>query len=176
MAKPRSLVDLAAAVSSALLMNESQWVGIIVRPINYPLKGAVLHIDTGPGLRIEERHGIEIEKHEVGAQNMDNMDNPPDNLSPVSAEVKQLSLEDGKIKLPDWTSNITSVLWIPLQAVSDGLAKGTPAGWYQKNFVVLIFKGYPSVLGITICLYLYRYSCFSETECCGWIEDDCSET
>ncbi|KAL7143291.1 hypothetical protein ABFS83_08G182000 [Erythranthe nasuta] len=127
-AKPRSLVDLTAAVSSALLMNESQWVGIIVKPIDYSLKGAVLHIDTGPGLRIEDRHGIEIEKHEVGSRKTPNIDNRPDNLSPVSAAVKQLIPEDGKISLPDWTSNITSVLWIPLLAVSDGLAKGTPAG------------------------------------------------
>ncbi|KAL2247549.1 trafficking protein particle complex II-specific subunit 130 homolog [Sesamum indicum] len=126
-AKPRSLVDLAAAVSSALLMNESQWVGIIIRPINYSLKGAVLYIDTGPGLRIEETYGIEIEKHDVRSQNRANLDNLPGNPSPLS-EVKQLTLEDGKIKLPDWTSNITSVLWIPLQAVSDGLPKGTPAG------------------------------------------------
>lgn len=128
MAKPRSLVDLAAAVSSALLMNEPQWVGIIVKPIDYSLEGAVLHIDPGPGLRIEERHKIEIEKHEIAAKNEDN---PSDNLSPVSSEVKQLSLEEGKIKLPDWTSNITSVLWIQLQAVSDGLARGTPAGWHR---------------------------------------------
>ncbi|PIN09584.1 hypothetical protein CDL12_17833 [Handroanthus impetiginosus] len=124
----RSLVDLAAAVSSALLMNESQWVGIIVKPINYSLKGAVLHIDTGPGLKIEEMHGIEIEKHEDGTQNRTNLDNPPDTLSLVSAEVKHLTLKDGKIKLPDWTSNVTSVLWIPLRAISDGLARGTPAG------------------------------------------------
>ncbi|KAH6795720.1 hypothetical protein C2S51_036706 [Perilla frutescens var. frutescens] len=136
-AMPRSLVDLAAAVSSALLMNEPQWVGIIVKPIKYSLKGAVLHIDTGPGLRIEERHEIEIEKHELKENNKDDLDNPPDNLSPVSAKVKQLTLEDGKIKLPDWTSNITSVLWIPLKAISHGLAKGTPAGTVpQRQSVV----------------------------------------
>ncbi|XP_057797285.1 trafficking protein particle complex II-specific subunit 130 homolog isoform X2 [Salvia miltiorrhiza] len=136
-ARPRSLVDLAAAVSSALLMNETQWVGIIVKPINYPLKGAVLHIDTGPGLSIEAKHEIEIEKHEFGANNMDDSDNPPNNRSPVSADVKQLSLEDGKINLPDWTSNITSVLWIPLKAISHGLAEGTPAGTVpQRQSVV----------------------------------------
>lgn len=140
MARPRSLVDLAAAVSSALLMNETQWVGIIVKPINYSLKGAVLHIDTGPGLSIAEKHEIEIEKHEFGANNTDHSDNPPDNRSPVSADVKQLSLEDGKINLPDWTSNITSVLWIPLKAISHGLAEGTPAGWYHKSFDTSNFK------------------------------------
>ncbi|XP_042064579.1 trafficking protein particle complex II-specific subunit 130 homolog isoform X2 [Salvia splendens] len=132
-ARPRSLVDLAAAVSSALLMNETQWVGIIVKPINYSLKGAVLHIDTGPGLSIAEKHEIEIEKHEFGANNTDHSDNPPDNHSPVSADVKQLSLEDGKINLPDWTSNITSVLWIPLKAISHGLAEGTPAGTVSQR-------------------------------------------
>ncbi|KAI3753784.1 hypothetical protein L2E82_25847 [Cichorium intybus] len=57
--KPRSLVDLSAKVSSALLMNEPQWVGII---------------------------------------------------------------------LPDWASNIVGVLWIPLRAINEGLAKGTSAG------------------------------------------------
>ncbi|KAG8364976.1 hypothetical protein BUALT_Bualt18G0054500 [Buddleja alternifolia] len=128
-AKPRSLVDLAAAVSSALLMNESQWVGIIVKPIKYSLKGAILHIDSGPGLRINETQEIEIEKHEVGSQKESNLGIPQeDTLSTPSSEAKQLTLEDGKIKLPDWTSNITSVLWVPLQAVSDGLPKGTPAG------------------------------------------------
>ncbi|KAL6544388.1 hypothetical protein OROMI_023250 [Orobanche minor] len=127
-ASPRSLVDLAAAVSSALLMNESQWVGLIVTPLKYSLKGAVLHIDTGPGLRIKENHHFEIERHELGSKNMVKLDSSPENLSPLSTEAMQLTLQDGKIKLPDWTSNITSILWIPLQAVSDGLAKGTPAG------------------------------------------------
>lgn len=133
MATPRPLVDLAAAVSSALLMNEPQWVGIIVKPINYSLKGAVLHIDTGPGLSIEEKHEIEIEKHENGTSNLEDSSKSLDNLSPVSAEVKRLSLEDGKINLPDWTSNTTSVLWIPLKAISHGLAEGIPAGWYHKS-------------------------------------------
>ncbi|KAL3639875.1 hypothetical protein CASFOL_014843 [Castilleja foliolosa] len=127
-ANPRSLVDLAAAVSSDLLMNEFQWVGIIVKPLNYSLNGAVLQIDPGPGLRIEQSHGFEIEKHELGSQNMENLDNSTENRTLVSTEVRKLILEDGKINLPDWTSNITSVLWVPLRAVSEGLAKGTTAG------------------------------------------------
>ncbi|KAK1381135.1 hypothetical protein POM88_027879 [Heracleum sosnowskyi] len=61
---PRPLVDLAAAVSYALLLNESQWMGIIVKPINYSLKGAFLHIDPGPGLVIEETHVIEMERYD----------------------------------------------------------------------------------------------------------------
>ncbi|KAE8666182.1 hypothetical protein F3Y22_tig00112507pilonHSYRG00213 [Hibiscus syriacus] len=42
--KPRPLVDLSAAISSALLINEAQWIGIIVQPINYSLKGDVLNV------------------------------------------------------------------------------------------------------------------------------------
>ncbi|KAL2496069.1 Trafficking protein particle complex II-specific subunit [Forsythia ovata] len=128
--KPRSLVDLAAAVSSALLINEPQWVGIIVRPINYSLRGAVLHIDTGPGLRIE-KHGIEIQKLATVSPNAANSDTPQSSEkdgSPVADEVKQLTLIDGRIELVEWASNITSVLWIPVRAISDELPKGTPAG------------------------------------------------
>ncbi|XP_059283854.1 trafficking protein particle complex II-specific subunit 130 homolog isoform X1 [Lycium ferocissimum] len=128
--KPRSLVDLTAAVSSALLMNEPQWVGIIVKPISYSLKGAILHIDTGPGLTIEKSHKIEIERHMNG--HIDESDHPEgskdDDNSAASPEVKQLSLHDGIIELPDWASNITSVLWIPVRATSDELPKGAPAG------------------------------------------------
>ncbi|KAH0654079.1 hypothetical protein KY289_031757 [Solanum tuberosum] len=47
-------------------MNEPQWVGIIVKPISNSLKGAILHIDTGPGLTIEKSHNIEIERHMNG--------------------------------------------------------------------------------------------------------------
>ncbi|XP_022848389.1 trafficking protein particle complex II-specific subunit 130 homolog isoform X1 [Olea europaea var. sylvestris] len=128
--KPRSLVDLAAAVSSALLINEPQWIGIIVRPIKYSLRGAVLHIDTGPGLRIE-KHGIEIEKLATLSPNATNLDNPQssdNDGSPVTDEVKQLTLIDGRIELVDWASNITSVLWFPVRAISNELPKGTPAG------------------------------------------------
>ncbi|EPS62402.1 hypothetical protein M569_12386, partial [Genlisea aurea] len=122
-AMPRPLVDLAAAVSSALLINESQWIGIIVRPINYSLKGAALHIDPGPGLIIEEMRGIEIEKYEF-----ESTDGVKCSSSPESSAENHLSLENGKINLPDWASNVTSVLWIPLRAVSDELPKGSPAG------------------------------------------------
>lgn len=128
--KPRSLVDLTAAVSSALLMNEPQWVGIIVKPISYSLKGAILHIDTGPGLTIEKSHHIEIERHMNG--HTDELDHSEgskdDDSSAATPEVKQMSLHDGNIELPGWASNITSVLWIPVRATSDELPKGAPAG------------------------------------------------
>ncbi|KAJ9568518.1 hypothetical protein OSB04_004484 [Centaurea solstitialis] len=103
--KPRSLVDLAAAVSSALLMNEPQWVGIIVKPLNYSLKGAVLHIDTDG---LEDRDGDR-------------------NSTSVVKELYQVALKDGSIEFPDWSSHIVSVLRIPVRAINDSLASGTSA-------------------------------------------------
>ncbi|GAB4846333.1 hypothetical protein Ancab_025339 [Ancistrocladus abbreviatus] len=126
--KPRALVDLTPAVSSALLINEPQWVGIIVRPINYPLKGGVLHIDTGPGLKIEDSHFIEIERFVDGYQSVaDTAETHGSNqdASPATEEVRQLNLQDGSVMLPDWASDITSVLWIPVRAISDGISRVT---------------------------------------------------
>lgn len=140
MFKPRPLVDLAAAVSSALLMNEFQWMGIIVKPINYSLKGAILYIDTGPGLRIEESHAIEMEWSANASQNadVDNLGSSRSEGYAVAEQSKQLTLQNGKLELPEWASNITSVLWIPVQAISDGLARGTSAGEYSDKLLVFV--------------------------------------
>ncbi|XP_068639813.1 trafficking protein particle complex II-specific subunit 130 homolog [Aristolochia californica] len=137
--KPRPLVDLAAATSSALLMDEPQWVGLVVKPINYSLKGAILHIDTGPGLMIEESCLIELERcaNKMNATHVENLkDGKKDNLSHVTEEYMQLALENGKIQLPDWASNITSVLWIPIQAVDNRPARGTSSVYPKKQSVV----------------------------------------
>lgn len=120
------MVDLTPAVSSPLLINEVQWVGIIVRPIDYPLKGGVLHIDTGPGLEVEESHVIEMDRYTAAHKNIADMGDSGKHNSPSSLikEVTQLKLQDGKIQLPDWASDLTSVLWIPVRAVSDGITRG----------------------------------------------------
>lgn len=138
---PRPLVDLTASVSSALLINEPQWVGIIVRPIDYSLKGAVLHIDTGPGLKIEDSYAIEMESfnHELqntadirkedGAWEKDSSNNHHKNL-------EQLILRDGRIEFPEWASSTTSILWIPIQAISSELARGSSSVNPQKQSIV----------------------------------------
>ncbi|XP_058219779.1 trafficking protein particle complex II-specific subunit 130 homolog isoform X1 [Rhododendron vialii] len=137
--KPRPLVDLSAAVSSALLINEPQWVGIIVKPIDYSLKGAVLHVDTGPGLRIDESHVIEMETYGDVSQTPAKLgysDDARNNGSAVTEECKQLTLNDGRIELPEWARNITSVLWIPVRAISESLARGTNAAVPPRQSVV----------------------------------------
>ncbi|KAK9269657.1 hypothetical protein L1049_001435 [Liquidambar formosana] len=138
--KPRPLVDLAAAISSALLMNEPQWVGIIVRPVNYSLKGAVLHIDTGPGLKIKESHVIEMESYANVSQSTMDMANcngaENNGTLAVSGEFKQLTLQDGRIELPEWASDMTSVLWVPIRAINDSLARGTSSVAPRRQSIV----------------------------------------
>ncbi|XP_050368156.1 trafficking protein particle complex II-specific subunit 130 homolog [Argentina anserina] len=115
--KARPLVDFAAAISSALLINETQWVGIIVRPINYSLKGAVLYVDTGPGLKIEDSHFIEMEGYSAEASN----------------SVEQLALSGDRVEFPDWASNLPSVVWIPVRAISETLARGSSSVAPQRQ-------------------------------------------
>ncbi|XVF70367.1 hypothetical protein PTKIN_Ptkin11bG0156300 [Pterospermum kingtungense] len=138
--KPRTLVDLSAAISSALLINEVQWIGIIAQPINYSLKGAVLHIDTGPGLKIEEMHSIEMECYRnatpSSADTANSGDSSKDRSVAASKDFERLSLLDGKIEFPDWASDVTSILWIPICAIDDKLARGSSAGSPQKQSIV----------------------------------------
>ncbi|XP_044499943.1 trafficking protein particle complex II-specific subunit 130 homolog isoform X2 [Mangifera indica] len=137
---PRSLVDLAAAISSPLLINEAQWVGIIVRPVDYSLKGAVLHIDTGPGLKIEESHFIEMESYISVSQSVANLGNrhgsQKDSSLIVNKDFEQLHLNDGKIQLPDWASNVNSILWIPVRALNNNLARGSSSVTPQTQSIV----------------------------------------
>ncbi|XWS09944.1 hypothetical protein CRYUN_Cryun39dG0033300 [Craigia yunnanensis] len=145
--KPRPLVDLSAAISSALLINEVQWIGIIAQPINYSLKGAVLHIDTGPGLKIEESHSIEMESYRNAAQSFADMPNSGDARKDSSVAAKdcslaankdfeQLSLLNGNIEFPDWAGDVTSILWIPIWAIDDKLARGSSSGAPQRQSIV----------------------------------------
>ncbi|KAI3949933.1 hypothetical protein MKW92_020009 [Papaver armeniacum] len=137
--KPRPLVDLTAAISSALLMNEPQWIGLIVTPINYSLRGASLHIDTGPGLKIEDSHAIEMENHSKVLQNTartGNCDDSKSESSSVSEEFAQLMIKDGKIELPDWSSNSASVLWFPVRATDSGSADGISSVAAQRQSIV----------------------------------------
>ncbi|CAM8954601.1 unnamed protein product [Rhodiola kirilowii] len=137
--KPRPLVDLVAAISSALLMNEPQWVGIVVRPINYSLKGAVLHIDTGPGLKIKESHVFQMERYMDVSQNSPRENHNADKNcdSPCGAsESVQLTIREGRVEFPDWAADSTSVLWIPVCATNEGLARGTSTVTSRRQSVV----------------------------------------
>ncbi|KAE9621646.1 putative tetratricopeptide-like helical domain, TRAPP II complex, TRAPPC10 [Lupinus albus] len=138
-AKPRALVDLEAAVSSSLLINEHQWVGILVRPINYSLKAAVLHIDTGPGLEIEDSHVIEMESSSSVLQS-DNEQLQEDGAQIVSLNsgkrFERLSLCDGKIEFPTWASDTPSTLWVLIRAIGDSLSRGSSSATTRTENIV----------------------------------------
>ncbi|XP_061359315.1 trafficking protein particle complex II-specific subunit 130 homolog isoform X3 [Gastrolobium bilobum] len=137
--KPRALVDLDAAVSSALLINEHQWVGILVRPVKYSLKAAVLHIDTGPGLEIEKSHVIEMESYaSVSQNNDDQMQKGGAQIGSVNSEKKfeHLTLHDGKIEFPNWASDTPSILWVLIRAISETLSRGSSSVTTRRESIV----------------------------------------
>ncbi|XP_020595352.1 trafficking protein particle complex II-specific subunit 130 homolog, partial [Phalaenopsis equestris] len=128
--KPRPLVDITGAASSALLINEVQWVGLIVSPMNYSLKGAILHIDTGPGLMIEESQMIEMELYRKLTDHFVKQD-------ACSTEVcEKLLLEKGQLAFPDWAGDVATVLWLPVRAIDNMLARGTSSVNPSRHSVV----------------------------------------
>ncbi|XP_019057996.1 PREDICTED: trafficking protein particle complex II-specific subunit 130 homolog isoform X3 [Tarenaya hassleriana] len=125
---PRPLVDLAAAISSAFLINEAQWIGIIVRPIDYSLKGAALHIDTGPGLKIEDSYGIEMERYpdeDYHVKTSKDEANAKGSTVSLEKDCELLNLSSGKIVFPEWASDVNSILWVPVRALGEELARGS---------------------------------------------------
>jgi hypothetical protein len=127
--KPRALVDITPAVSSALLMNELQWIGLIVKPIDYSLKGGILHIDAGAELKIEESQMIEIESYRTeGGHACPTDASGATSTSTDTGRVEKVPIENGKIKLPDWASDVTTLVWFPVRAIDDTIAKGTSPG------------------------------------------------
>ncbi|EMS62291.1 hypothetical protein TRIUR3_28098 [Triticum urartu] len=147
--KPRALVDITPAVSSALLMNELQWIGLIVKPIDYSLKGGILHIDAGAELKIEESQMIEIESYRSDGEHSSPIDaskalsRPTDTgrvekvpIENGKIKVEKVPIENGKIKLPDWASDVTTLVWFPVRAIDDTIPKGTSPASPQKHSIV----------------------------------------
>lgn len=57
--------------------------------------------------------------------------------SPVSPkrDSEVLNLCDGKIVFSEWASDVSSILWVPVRALSEKLARGSSSGLQQKfNF------------------------------------------
>ncbi|KAJ1265685.1 hypothetical protein BS78_08G094400 [Paspalum vaginatum] len=129
--KPRALVDITPAVSSALLMNELQWIGLIVKPIDYSLKGGILHIDAGAELKIEESQMIEIENYRSDMEHVGAA-----RSSTEAGRVEKILIENGKIKLPDWASDVTTLVWFPVRAIDGTIARGESPASPQKQSIV----------------------------------------
>lgn len=90
-----------------------------------------MHVDTGPGLGIEKSCVIEIENYldtSSGSKDVDTNGALENGSSTDGKKFDQLTLHDGIIEFPAWANDITSILWIPVHAVSDKLARGSSAG------------------------------------------------
>lgn len=82
-----------------------------------------MHIDTGPGLKIVESHEIEMETYVDLLKSSIDVAHTGD-----SKNFERLCLSDGRLEFPDWASNETSILWIPIHAVNERLARGSTSG------------------------------------------------
>lgn len=126
-----------------MLINEPQWVGIIARPINYSLKGAVLYVDTGPGLKIEDLNFIEMESYDDTSKSSvgvaDCNGTPKDGSLAVDKIFEKLTFCDDRVSFPHWASNLTSILWIPLRAISENLARGSSLGCEHDANLLFVF-------------------------------------
>lgn len=147
-AKPRALVEIKPVVTKGLLFGEVQWVGLIIRPLNYSLEGAHVHISTGPNLQFlsDQTALLEVSKisqADASAPSISEMDavkpgaqsfptilengNSLGNDDHVNGKTgfdtdmpQQLQLKDGCVELPDWSKTVASVLWVQVKADSDG--------------------------------------------------------
>lgn len=82
-----------------------------------------MHVDTGPGLKIVQSHEIEMETY------VDLLKSSVDMAHTVDTKnFERLCLNDGRIEFPDWASNETSILWIPIHAINERLARGSTTG------------------------------------------------
>ncbi|KAG0578331.1 hypothetical protein KC19_4G014800 [Ceratodon purpureus] len=142
-AKPRALVEIKPAITKGLLFGEPQWVGLIVRPLNYSLEGARVHISTGPNLQFlsDQTALLEVSKPLLAEANapsstdidgmktfhnmLENGDslNTDDNVNGIldyDTDMPQhLLMKDGSVELPDWARMVASVLWVQVKADSD---------------------------------------------------------
>eukprot|EP00897_Mesotaenium_endlicherianum_P006947 jgi/Mesen1/6280/ME000324S05323 len=60
-APARQLVEISPAVAWGLLVGHTQWLGLLIQPLSYSLKGALLRIIPGPGLTIQQPQLAEME-------------------------------------------------------------------------------------------------------------------
>lgn len=141
MAKSRPLVEVKSTITKGLLFGEPQWVGLIIRPLNYSLQSALLHISSGPGSQFESCQTALLEisstfqpdTNEVlvtsdgGLKQNCATSEVEDNCLPERASPdmvgqgrqEHLHFKDGKVELPEWASMVATVLWIQVKADPD---------------------------------------------------------
>lgn len=161
MSKPRALVEVKPATAKGLLFGQPQWVGLIIRPLNYSLKGAYVHISAGQGLHLEasqpalleispafqpeahstlpNREGPRAISHSIlrrqqdihSAESEENLGTENPPDSSFPGRPQRLEYKNGKVELLDWASRVASVLWIQVESDSDFDVSAVSAGTQQ---------------------------------------------
>lgn len=132
--QPRALVEIVAIVSRGLLLKEPQWVGILIKPLDYSLKGAVLHVTAKSGLQLDPNQTAQLEPYRsVLTTNITEVSgwtkNPEieERSTSIVDENRQfIEIKNGKLELVDWASSVESVLWVRVAANSDSDETSSP--------------------------------------------------
>ncbi|KAI5076400.1 hypothetical protein GOP47_0008465 [Adiantum capillus-veneris] len=127
--QPRSLLEITCVVSWGLLINEPQWLGLIIRPIDYSLKGSILQLSSGAGLQIDDEQVCELEaagKLLKGSTQKQSSKEPGYPLNAIlngfvakGKDKQLLVMKGGKLSLPDSASDHATVLWLRVKAVQN---------------------------------------------------------
>ncbi|MCO5582966.1 hypothetical protein L7F22_036870 [Adiantum nelumboides] len=127
--EPRPLLEITCVVSWGLLINESQWLGLIIRSIDYSLKGSVLQLSSGAGLQIDDGQVCELEGAGKLLKGGTQKQSPKElgysltaieNGFVAKGKDKQLLLlKSGKLSLPDLASEHATVLWLRVKAIQN---------------------------------------------------------
>ena len=149
-AKPRALVEIKPAITKGLLFGEPQWIGLIIRSLNYSLEGARVHISTGPNLQFlsDQTALLDVSKPllaDASASSNSEIDGVKPGVEPFHSVLEngdslnrddhvngkigfdtempqQLQMKDGSVELPNWARMVASVLWVQVKADSDDIS------------------------------------------------------
>ena len=119
-------MEITAVVASGLLMKERQWVGIVLNPLNYSLKGATLHISARLGLQFDPNQSAQLELYKEYNAHTDDDQQSMELLESSSHTIIQM--KNGKLDLPDWASTMSSVVWICVVASPEADEFSTSSG------------------------------------------------
>lgn len=134
-----------------------------------------MYVDTGPGLKIEESHIVEMEGYGDASNSSVGMADCNGTLKdgslPLDKDVEQLALSGDRVEFPDWASNLASIVWIPIRAISETLARGSSSGCEcDANFWLCFYNVCP----MCICFLLnpIAYQCMMHHVLLQWLPKD----
>jgi hypothetical protein len=119
-------LEITAVVARGLLMKERQWLGIVLNPLDYSLKGATLHISARLGLQFDPNQSAQLELYKEDSTHTDDDKQSVELLK--SSNLTIIQMKNGKLELPEWASTVSSVVWICVVASPEPNEISTSSG------------------------------------------------